>query len=209
MRARRFSYTLAALDADGYLNDITSTGSPWTTFLAQPGDGLAHPVTIASTSDLRAITFTLTGTDAEGHTITETITGPNNTTVTSTKYYATLTSVTSSATLGAATADVGWTAVGVTPAFICDRYPHGGASLQVNLGGTTCNFTPQQMVQDPWNTTVQTNAAKLVNDVWVLMAAAGTADSVNMSSDGATAVRVLVNSHTSGVLTLGISQPMR
>jgi hypothetical protein len=194
---------------------VNATGAgPFTTIAAQPADGLAHPVTLASTANLSTINMTIVGTNAEGNPLTEVIAGPNNNTVTTLNYFKTITSVTNASTLGANTMNVGWTAIGVTPMFPLSVYPHGGATLQVALNGTTCNYTPQYTMMPVLSTnddgvTTRTNSCKLTNDVWKALVAAGTADTATTVEDGATAVRVLVNSHTTGTITLGIAQPCR
>lgn len=209
MRPRRFQYTLSALNATGYASNVT--GATWTLSANSASDGLGHPVTIKndSVTDHSAKTAVITGTDAEGNDLTETLNLPGTSaTVTSLKYFKTVTSVVPSATIGADTMDIGWTAIAVTPVIVVDRALHGSPSLQVALGGTTCNFTIQHMVQDVFSPTVRAEACKIVNTVWTAAAAAGTTDLIQMGTDGATGMRVLVNSHTSGVLTVGFSQPM-
>lgn len=59
------------------------------TFTADAGDNCS------------AVTFTVTGTDPDGRAQTEAIVGPNNNTVTGTKYFKTVTAVSASATTGA------------------------------------------------------------------------------------------------------------
>ena len=61
---------------------------------------LAAKVTLTSSGNLSARTVTITGTDIAGNSQTEDITGPNATTVTSTKFYNTITSVAGDASLG-------------------------------------------------------------------------------------------------------------
>ncbi len=57
-------------------------------------------VTIYSAGDLSARTFTVTGTDKDGVAITNDIAGPNNTTTTGTKYFHTISSISSNGTVG-------------------------------------------------------------------------------------------------------------
>ena len=58
---------------------------------------LNSTVNISSTSNNSSVTFTITGTDADGATQTETITGVNNNTVEGTKYFKTITQISSDA----------------------------------------------------------------------------------------------------------------
>lgn len=196
MRPRTFSYTLAALDADGYLNDATGAG-PFTSILAQPPDGLAHPVTLASAANLSTITFTINGTDADGVTISETIAGPVANTVTSTKLFKTVTSIVNSATLGANTMDAGWTAVAESQVFPVDRFSDAGVMVVADIDGTIA-YTVQQTNSNVFDgSTVH----------WALLGSAGaTADQVAQALIGATAVRFTIASHTSGTIAFGVAQ---
>lgn len=200
MRPKRWTYTLAALDADGFLNDATGVG-PWTTILANPADGTGHQVTITSAANLAAITLTVAGTDPEGRSISEAITGPGaGLTVTSTKFFKTVTSVTASATLGASTMDVGWNAVCVTPIVPVNQYASVGPLLGVDIGGTV-NYDGQATngnVYDLANATLFWEAISGMSGA--------TADVHVNPVAGATAVRVKVNSHTSGTLAVTVSQ---
>lgn len=196
MRPKTKSFTLAALDADGYLDGVTGAG-PFTTIAAQPGDGLAHPLTILSTADLSGITFTCVGTDANGDSLTEAITGPNNTTVTSTNYFKTLVSVTASSTLGTDTIDVGWTALAESMTLPVDRFASEGPMVVADIGGTI-NYTLQQTNSNVFNgDTVH----------WATLGSAGaTADQIVQATAGSTALRFIVASHTSGTMALTYSQ---
>jgi len=53
----------------------------------------ATVVALASTSNLSTVTFTVTGTDASGVTISEAVVGPNNSTVSTTQLFKTVTAV--------------------------------------------------------------------------------------------------------------------
>ena len=66
------------------------------------GTGIQRVVSITSTGNLSAINFTITGTDATGAVVTETRVGPNNTTVSTTAEYMTVTSVSVDAAVGTA-----------------------------------------------------------------------------------------------------------
>jgi hypothetical protein len=66
----------------------------------------AQPISFDSASNLSAINFTVTGTDADGHSQSEVIAGPNNNAVITSGYYKTVSSITVSAT-SASTLTVG------------------------------------------------------------------------------------------------------
>lgn len=201
MRPKSYSYTFVALSANGYLSTTEGTGAgPWTTFLGQPGDGCSHPVTINSAANLAAITFTVTGTDAEGRTISEAITGPNATTVTSSKYFATLTSIAASATVGANTFQVGWTALARTPIYPVNTYGTVGPILAVDIGGTV---TYSGMAT---NGDVFTIASDTLFFDPITGMSSVTADASVAPAAGCTGLRIHVASHTSGTLAVTYSQ---
>lgn len=201
MRPKRFAFSLVALDANGYLSTTEGTGAgPWTTFLAQPADGCSHPVTITSAANLSALTFTLTGTDAEGRTISEAIVGPNATAVTSVKYYRTVTSLSASSTVGANTFELGWTALARTPIYPVNAYGTVGAAIAVDIGGTV-TYSGNATNGDVFS---------LASDTLLFTAITGmagaTADASVVAPLGSTGLRVSVASHTSGTLAITYSQ---
>jgi len=196
MRPKRIVYTLTALSANGFAANLTGTG-PFTTFSA-PGDGIAHQVTLQSAANLSGITMTVVGKDSNGNAQTEAIAGPNANTVNLTKYFKTITSITASATLGANTMNVGWTALVQTPTIPVDFAKLTGPCVVVGIGGTV-TYTAQQTSDDIFN---------LSNTIaWATLGTAGaTATATTMANSGTTGVRVTVASHTSGVITLAVSQ---
>lgn len=199
MRCKKISYTFSALDADGFAAAVTGAihTTPWTTILGYPLDGCAHlgTLTLASGGSLAAVTITVAGTNAEGKAITEAIAGPSATT-TMTKYFKTVTSITADGTLGASTMNVGWSAVAVTPAYPVAIYPHDGPLVGCEVGGTI-NYTVQQTNDNIFDNTVT---------LWTTLQAAGTSNTLNQALIGVTALRVLVNSHTSGTLKVTTTQ---
>ena len=199
MRPKRFSYTFSALDANGFCENVTGniTVTAWTTLdgtlpPGKPTDGVAHQTTLASTSNLGAITVTITGTDAEGRVHSEDILGPNNNTVTLTKYFKTVTSVLSSATLGEDTMNVGWTALCKTPAIPCDYARPMGPMVSISTGGTI--VYEEEQSASPIFTTANADV------VWNEFNPFGQPDA------GSTAVRARITSHTAGTMTMDISQ---
>jgi len=200
MRPKKWKYTIAAASLTGYASN--ATGVTWPLTATTAGDGLAHPVTVKndSVTDHSAKTMILAGTDAEDRPQTETMNLPGTSaTVTSVKYYKTLESVTPSATIGADTMDIGWTAVGYTPIYPLSHPMVGQATLQCDVNGSTINYTPQQTVMPVF--TVNGAAPS-----WIAAVAAGAASTITTLAQAATGFRILVNSHTSGVLYVGISQ---
>lgn len=134
-------YSPAAESTTGLVSGATGATTPLTQAATSAGDSLAHQISITSTANLSGITFTLTGTDADGVTQTEAVTGPNNSTVESTSYFLTVTSIAISSTLGANTVNLGWVDEIVTPTIPLETYARG-ASCNVDISGTI-NYTVQ------------------------------------------------------------------
>lgn len=201
MRPIKKEYTLSAANAAGFMTTavLTGAGPNFTTIAGAPADGIGHLVSVTSAANINTIVFTITGTDANDTVISETVTGVNANTVTGTKYFHSVTSVSISATLGANTASVGWTAAAATPAFIVDYAKLTGALVGVALDGTTVTYTAQQ-------TNINLFNEPLTDDWFALGTASATANALTQAQSGATAVRVLVASHTTGTLEITISQ---
>ena len=72
---------------------------------SEAGSGINSFITVSSGSNNSSVTFTISGTDIDGTSINETITGVNNNTVTSTNIFATVTQISSNA--GATSINVG------------------------------------------------------------------------------------------------------
>lgn len=79
---------------------LTGAGSMTLSTTTTMTDGVNHQITLVSTGDISGVNFTITGTDVDGVSLTETITGPNNSTVASTKYYYTVTSIVADGAVG-------------------------------------------------------------------------------------------------------------
>ncbi len=141
MTTRRFSYDPANADDNGLANDLP-TGSAWVfgvdaEYLAQScGDGLAHRLIATTIGDEpagNAAVLTVTGTDADGNTISDAMTLPNAGTVESSEYFASITTlVTQADTIN--TFDLGWVDEFVSETvYLDEEYP---SNWQINLTGT-------------------------------------------------------------------------
>lgn len=99
MRPVRIVVGVLTDDANGIFEDQTAGGAGDLTLNgALVSDGVAtaahaQKVSLESTGDLSGVTFTITGTDADGKTITEDLAGPNNSTVDSVNFFKTVTNV--------------------------------------------------------------------------------------------------------------------
>lgn len=190
-----FSYTPADDSLTGFKSN--ATGASWPLTTTTPGDDLAHLVTIRndSATDHSLKTAVLTGTNADDKPITETVALPNNAaTVTSTKFFKTLTSVVPSATIGADTMDIGWKDSCVGPSYkvsnACNSFAIG---FSVDISGTI-NYDVEHtmdevLVADASNGCVWFNHASV---------AAKTADADGSYLFPIRAMRLAINSLTSG-----------
>ncbi len=148
---RRFAIKGAsvAADTDGFGNDVT--GASFTLTATSAGDGLAHKVIVTNnTGNSHAgKTIALVGTDANGNAQTETLTGPaGSATSTSTKRFLTLESpVLPSATIGADTFDIGWTADSVTPWVHVGRINNPQGAFAIGFGCAVLAGSPTYTVE--------------------------------------------------------------
>ena len=86
-------------EPDGVDNDqVSASGSATTLVIADGGPygNLTETITLTSSADNSGITCDITGTDGNGDAQTETLTGPDTTTVSSANKYATVTSIVAS-----------------------------------------------------------------------------------------------------------------
>jgi len=196
MRPFEIDVDPANVDPNGICAAITGAG-PWTIADAEfvaagPADGLAHRLNLTSAQNLIAITFTLVGTDADGNALTEAILGPNATTVETVSYFATVTSVTASATLGANTMDIGWVDEVMTKTYPINWRAADAATYASNVTGTV-NYTVQEAFG---NVFTLTNPAQ--DTIWYGLSAL-TSKTTDLASEGtrhATAVRLITTSYT-------------
>lgn len=166
------TYTSVAADTDGLGNNVT--GASFTLTANDAGDGLAHKITVLNNTanDHSAKTVAIVGTAPDGSAQSETIAGPGNAaTVTTTKYFLTVTSVTPSATIGADTFDIGWAAASVTPPIPIRVKPENTASSI----GISCDiadsptYTLQQSYGGNWydHATIATKSADFSGSITV------------------------------------------
>jgi hypothetical protein len=107
----------------------------------------ARQVTITSAGNDSVNTFVVTGTGSNNEVISETITGPNATTVTTVSYFRTVNSVTISGNaVGAIT--VGMTNTAVSPWVRFDDFAPSNISIQCDVSGSA-TYTIQSTLDDP------------------------------------------------------------
>ena len=120
----------------------------------------ATTVNFVSTSNLSTVTFTVTGTDADGRSQTEAVTGPNNATVSTVKLFKTITkiAVDTVTTFTVETVEVGNPD---TPSFgngdwwPLDIYnPNQVTTISVNELAGTITYSVEYTNEDPFDTSI-------------------------------------------------------
>lgn len=213
MRLKEYDIDPVDADADGIVTSVATPDGAMTLDGALVSGGVAtmdyaRQIAIASDGNDSGITFTVVGTDADGYALTEVVTGPNATTVESTGYFKTVTSVTTSA------AAVGNITVGTVDEIATQTIPlnwrsDDGATINVDVTGTI-DFTVQQTFDDVQRPSAAARSATQ-NSQWLNISAlaAKTADTTSTTTVGATAIRLIVNSYSSTAeLQLNVIQPM-
>jgi flagellar hook-associated protein 2 len=93
------------LDADGLVSNGSTSGSGTLSIngdlSSEASSGINSFINVASSSNNSSVTFTINGTNIDGSSLTETVTGVNNNTVSTTNIFATVTSITTNATSSA------------------------------------------------------------------------------------------------------------
>ena len=158
-REQTFSLGLTAsyVDADGIAVDQHTTGADLTITGALSTASVATSdvmrlVSIFATSNESSITFSVWGTDLYGNTVTDTITGPNNATVVSARYFYTVSRVAPSASVaatGTAEIDVGFIDRAATPWVKLNSYGiPNNLTVQFEAASGTIGATLQMTIQN-------------------------------------------------------------
>jgi hypothetical protein len=190
------------VDADGIAQSQTPSGAGNFTLngaLTSGGvytsaDGAARQLSFTSASNESGDTYTVTGTDADGRAQTEAVTGPNATTVESSKYFLTVTQI---ATSGAATGAI---TIGVVDELASktirlNRHSSTGALLHLDVTGTI-SCTAQVALVDPDDYTDQEAIPWVSTQDTDLVTAS--ADAVGNLDIHAACFRLLIDSFSSG-----------
>jgi len=229
MRPKRLDIDPAASDPDGLADGNSSAGATLTldgaltsggTFTS--ADGLARRISIIDlgADDQSGATFTFTGTDADGRTQTEAITGPGvSATVTSTKYFKTIEALpTIGSPVAGATVDVGTVDEFATQTIPIDTYSPTPATVQFDITGTI-DLDVEVSLENPykrlWGEAAENASPFTTADqedlAWVVDAnlAGETANVVDsLGSAGIRAIRITSNSFTDGAeVQVFITQP--
>lgn len=198
MKPKIYDVDLDAQDRDGIAQAQHIVAATAMTLNGALGTTLdyARIIGIYSGADCSSSAFTIVGTNANGQAISETIaTGPNAGTVVSTKLYKTITSVTPSATVAqdVEVGTVNTTLSAETPVFILNSKDSNAVTIAVDVTGTI-DYTVYESFSDPFTTDGVTNLAYFS----VSALAAKTADVVSTLDTHARAVKLQVNSYSSG-----------
>jgi len=165
---------------------------------------VARHVSIYCAGNMSAVTFTLTGTDRYGTVITEDVTGPNATTVTSAKNFKTITQVAVDGAVGtnvevgsADEAETKWVPVG--------RYA-GKVGINVVLNSTAdFTYALQSTGDDLQEAGFQENDATAFVDASITAETTSQAGSVDVPVSG---LRLAITAYVAGGLELLLNQRM-
>lgn len=154
---------------------------------------------VTSVGNDAGITFTVTGTDADGRAMSEAITGPNATTGESVGYFHTVTAIASS---GDTADDVSWGTVDEirTKSVMLNHHGQVGATSHAIETGTS-SFTIEQCAQD-LTEEYKTAATEQADLSFIEAEAAGSANVITELSVGAHAVTLTFVSYSSGAENL-------
>ena len=155
-------------------------------------DGLGRRLNIiGSAHDQTGSTYTITGTDADGLDESEDIAGPGSgATVTTTKYFKTVTNVVTSAGVASSSVDIGTVDEAVSQTLPLNYRASNPPSFQSDVTGTI-SFAVDQTMSDV------TSLANPSNDaVWFKVAALGAIDIISEGNRHVRACRVVVDTHS-------------
>lgn len=195
MRPISLSYTPEAASTTGYASGVSGTsGVAFVLASSSPGDGLGHTITIAPSGSVTG-NYTITGTDSDGNVLTETLATNTTSTVTSVYYYATVTEILAPSGIGAATVDIGWTGVSVSPTVVMDwKSSPFSVGFGVDISGTI-NYTVQHTFANVLDPLIDSPSAKWWDHSSV---ASKTADTDGNYAFNIAAIRLLINSVSAG-----------
>lgn len=145
-----------ALDADGICASQTKASSGVLTLngvLANTTLDFSRQIAVASTANITARVFTITGTDANGRSITDTVTGVNNNSISTTKYFSTVTAVSVDASFSPNTITVGTTPALATKMYPLNHYDETATQVTVELTAGTATWSIQETFSEPSGTT--------------------------------------------------------
>jgi len=156
-------------------------------------------ILITTTDDDTDITYTVIGTNYAGNPLSETVTGPDNSTVATTQDFATVTSVTHTGSVEAAVT-VGTNGVGSTPWYVTNQENSMAAYGLCVVTSGTVNYTVEYTYDDP--NAPFTGTFPTTFSLTALAAQTATKDS--SISSPVRAIRATVNSGTGTIYAIVI-----
>ncbi len=178
--------------ADLVLNGSQVSDGVWSTTSAGYSSGVGGVrILIDSAGDVSSVIFTVYGTDQDGFTRTEAITGVTTTEVVSTTFWQTITRIAASATVGS-NVNVGTVSQIVSPTIILNWRNNYPATFVVGGLVGTCQYDIEETNMD---ITGATDPSTLV---WGVTQANKTADLTGSCLNYSTAVRLRWDSYSSG-----------
>ncbi len=196
---RRFNINMdpANSSTDHYLSG--ATGATFTLDETDSGDSLARQIIVLNNDarDDAAITITIVGTDADGRAQTQTIAGPpSSNTITASKFWLTVESITPVSTVGSNTWDIGYTDIFVSKTYPLNHWSDVAAPILVEETGTA-DFTAE-LTFDPPNRPKEFTWTDQNSPTWIASTniSGATATVFTTLDVGAYAMRMKINSYT-------------
>jgi len=178
--------------ADLLLNGSQVSGGVWSTTSAGYSSGVGGVrILIDSAGDISSVIFTVYGTDQDGITRTETITGVTTTEVLSTTFWQTITRIAASATVGS-NVNVGTVSQIVSPTMVLNWRNNYAATFVVGGLAGTCQYDIEETNMPITGTT---DPATLV---WGVTQSNKSADLTGSCLNYSTAARLRWDSYSSG-----------
>jgi len=204
---KKFDIDPANLDADGIAENQTLVGAGNLTLngalcdLGTAGqfdigdaysDGIAGvKILIDSAGDISGVTFTVTGKDQDGNSITEDITGVTTTAVSSNNYWSQITQIAADGAVGSNVFVGTVTGELATKTIPVNRDSTVGAAVAVSGLTGTCQFDLQQTFED-------LSSVSGINVGWIDVLSNQTANVAGSATIGATGVRLKLDSYSDG-----------
>ena len=155
-------------------------------------DGLGRRLNIIGSAHVQTgSTYTITGTDADGLAESEDLAGPGSgATVTTVKYFKTVTNIVTSAGVASSSVDIGTVDEACSQTLPLNFRANNPFSVQSNVTGTA-SFAIDQTMSDVQSLSNPSNDA-----IWFKVAALGTVDIISEGSRHVRAMRVVVDTHS-------------
>lgn len=152
MKKLTLTGTSVAQDTDNIANNVTaSSGVAFTLITDETPDGLAHKLILTPSGSVTG-NYGLSGLDADGVAVSETLATNTTNAVTSAKYYASGIAVTAPSGLGAETVDIGYTADSVSASVHPELNGRiTGGTFNIGFGCTVGTGTPTYTVQHTYD----------------------------------------------------------